>query len=76
MRSTPVGNHPPSSHAGASSRRGQLALVLQEVLTATVRLRANRQVAADAESFRGHIKQLLNEEPSEKPAVLVIRRTM
>jgi len=60
MRSTPVGNRPPSNQAGAPSRRGQLALVLQEVLTATVRLRANRQVAADAESFRGHIKQLLN----------------
>jgi type VI secretion system protein ImpK len=34
--------------------------VLQEVLTATVRLRANRQVAADAESFRGHVKHLLS----------------
>jgi type VI secretion system protein ImpK len=30
------------------------------VLTATVRLRANRQVAADAESFRVHVKQLLS----------------
>jgi len=34
--------------------------VLQEVLTATARLRASRQVAADAESFRNHIKQLLS----------------
>jgi type VI secretion system protein ImpK len=55
---------PPSSgegtaREGASSRRGQLALALQEVLTATVRLRANRQIAADAESFRAHVKQLL-----------------
>jgi type VI secretion system protein ImpK len=56
---------PPSSGAdavreGGSSRRGQLALALQEVLTATVRLRANRQVAADADSFRAHVKQLLS----------------
>ena len=55
--------HPPSSGDDnareGSSRRGQLALALQEVLTATVRLRSNRQVAADAESFRAHVKQLL-----------------
>lgn len=55
---------PPSSgdetaREGGSSRRGQLALALQEVLTATVRLRANRQVAADADAFRAHVKQLL-----------------
>jgi type VI secretion system protein ImpK len=43
------------------SRRGQLALTLQEALTAAVRLRANRQVASDAASFRNHIKQLLSE---------------
>jgi type VI secretion system protein ImpK len=41
-------------------RRGVLALALQEPLTATVRLRANRQNAADAESFRSHVKQLLS----------------
>jgi type VI secretion system protein ImpK len=35
-------------------------LALQEVLTATVRLRGNRPVAADAESFRNHVKQLLS----------------
>ncbi len=40
-------------------RQGELALALQEILTATVRLRANRQVAADAESFRTHVKQVL-----------------
>ena len=45
-----------SSHA----RRGQLALALQEMLTATVRLRANRNVAADADSFRAHIMQLMS----------------
>lgn len=40
-------------------RRGTLALALQEAITAIVRLRANRQTAADAESFRAHLKQLL-----------------
>jgi len=39
--------------------------VLQDVLTATARLRANRQVAADAESFRNHIKQLLSSAQKE-----------
>jgi type VI secretion system protein ImpK len=41
-------------------RRGALALALQEVFTAAVRLRANRQVAADAGSFRTHMKQLVS----------------
>jgi type VI secretion system protein ImpK len=49
----------PTAAGGASARRGQLALAMQEVLTATVRLRANRQVAADAESFRQHVKQIM-----------------
>ncbi len=40
--------------------RGSLALVLQEAFTAAVRLRANRQAASDAESFRAHIRQLLS----------------
>jgi len=42
------------------TRRGHLALLLQEAFTATVRLRANRQMAADAESFRTHMKNLLS----------------
>lgn len=40
-------------------RRGQLAMALQEAFTVAVRLRADRQVAADADSFRAQIKQLL-----------------
>jgi type VI secretion system protein ImpK len=40
-------------------RRGQLALVLQEAFTAAVRVRADRQVAADANAFRTHVKQML-----------------
>ncbi|MEO7986128.1 MAG: DotU family type IV/VI secretion system protein [Gemmatimonadales bacterium] len=49
----------------AGAHRGQLGLALQEVLTATVRLRGNRQVAADAESFRNHVKQLLSTAEQE-----------
>ncbi len=51
----------PSSLATAEpvKRRGSLALALQEALTAVVRLRANRASAADAASFRAHLKQLL-----------------
>jgi len=44
---------------GPTGRRGQLALALQETLTATVRLRANRQVAADAGAFRASVKHML-----------------
>jgi type VI secretion system protein ImpK len=43
----------------ASGRRGQLALALQEAFTVAVRLRSNRQVAANADAFRAQIKQLL-----------------
>jgi type VI secretion system protein ImpK len=40
-------------------RGGGLALSLQEAFTVAVRLRANRQVAANAEAFRQQMKQLL-----------------
>jgi len=45
--------------ATTGSRPGELALALQEPFTVAVRLRANRQVAADAASFRAHVKTLL-----------------
>lgn len=45
--------------AATASRAGHLALIVQELLTATVRLRANRQGPTDAESFRAHLKQLI-----------------
>lgn len=45
--------------AGGAGRLGDLAIALQEAFTVAVRLRANRQVAADAVSFRTHIKALL-----------------
>lgn len=44
---------------GALARRGQLALALQETLTAIVRLRANRQAASDAESFRRQLRHVM-----------------
>ena len=43
----------------SANRTGRLALIVQELLTATVRLRANRQGPTDAESFRAHLKQLI-----------------
>jgi type VI secretion system protein ImpK len=47
------------AHAAAPRRRRNLALIFQEVLTATVRLRANRQAVSDPEVFRGHIREAL-----------------
>jgi type VI secretion system protein ImpK len=44
----------------AVGRRAEnLALVLQEVLTAIVRLRSNRQAVSDASSFRIHMREAL-----------------
>jgi len=48
-----------------SARRGQLALALQEAFTAIARLRAHKQVAADAESFRTHVKTVLGAAEQE-----------
>jgi type VI secretion system protein ImpK len=42
-----------------TTRPGELALALQEAFTVVVRLRSGRQVAADAASFRTHIKQVV-----------------
>jgi type VI secretion system protein ImpK len=43
----------------APGRRGELALALQEAFTVAVRLRTKRQMAASADAFRVHVKQLL-----------------
>jgi type VI secretion system protein ImpK len=43
------------------ARSANLALIFQEVLTATVRLRSNRQAVSDAESFRHHIREALRQ---------------
>jgi type VI secretion system protein ImpK len=50
---------PPRPTAARSGRRGALAIALQEVFTVAIRVRAKRQGATDAESFRAHVKQLL-----------------
>ena len=50
----------------ATQRRAEnLALILQEVLTAVVRFRANRQPVTDAESFRYQIKEGLKNAAQE-----------
>jgi type VI secretion system protein ImpK len=46
-------------------RRDNLALVFQEVLTAVIRLRTNRQVVTDAELFRTQMREALNAADQE-----------
>jgi type VI secretion system protein ImpK len=53
------------SAAASAGRAGQLALIVQELLTAIVRLRSNRQGPTDAESFRTHLKQLISRADQE-----------
>jgi type VI secretion system protein ImpK len=43
----------------ASARTDNLALIFQEVLTAIVRLRSNRQELTDAESFRYYMREAI-----------------
>ena len=59
---------PASPVTDGSARRGRLALALQEALTTVARLRANKQVATDAESFRARIKQVLSTAEQEARA--------
>jgi type VI secretion system protein ImpK len=58
-----MGTYAPDPAAAAvyanQRRRDNLALVFQEVLTAIVRLRTNRQVVTDAEVFRGQMREAL-----------------
>jgi type VI secretion system protein ImpK len=49
----------PASFVEPGRRPGDLALSFQEAFTVGARLRANRQSAADAASFRAHVKALL-----------------
>lgn len=50
----------PSTAAGTpSTRTDNLALIFQEVLTAIVRLRSNRQELSDAESFRFYMREAI-----------------
>jgi len=54
-----------TSSPSAGQRRGQLALLVQEVLTAATRFRTGRQVAKDADVFRSHVKNLLRSADDE-----------
>ena len=54
-----IDRRPAARSPVTANRRGHLALALQEAFTAAVRLRSNRQVAADAGAFRSQIKQVL-----------------
>ena len=49
----------PRVDSAAAPTRTRLAVTLQEALTTVARLRANKQVATDAEAFRVRIKQVL-----------------
>jgi len=55
----------PQATAPPVTRTANLALIFQEVLTATVRLRSNRQAVNDAESFRHHIREALRTAAQE-----------
>jgi type VI secretion system protein ImpK len=59
----------PASLDDAAGRRGRLALALQEPLTTVARLRSNKQVASDAESFRTRIKQVLSAAEQDARAI-------
>ncbi len=49
----------PSGTAAGVARTDNLALIFQEVLTAIVRLRSNRQELSDAESFRYSMREAI-----------------
>jgi type VI secretion system protein ImpK len=51
--------------SAVSRRTENLALILQEVLTAIVRLRSNRQAVSDANSFRIHMREALKSADQE-----------
>ena len=50
---------PASSPGSNVARADNLALVFQEVLTAIVRLRSNRQELSDSETFRFHMREAI-----------------
>jgi len=53
------------STSGARYARWNLALAFQEVFTAIVRLRSNRQQVTNSEAFRGQMKQALQRAEQE-----------
>lgn len=68
MPITATPGSPPRPSDAGTHRRGQLALALQEAFTAGARLRANRQIATDAEAFRAQIRHLLGAADQEARA--------
>ena len=68
MGATLYGASSAMSSVPAGQRRAEtLAIVYQQILTATVRIRANRQTVADAQSFRTNIHSALRS--AEKDAL-------
>jgi len=55
----------PGVQSSQSRHASNLALTFQEMLTVIVRLRANRQVVNDAESFRGNMRAALKQAGTE-----------
>ncbi|MGD0360694.1 MAG: DotU family type IV/VI secretion system protein [Bryobacteraceae bacterium] len=57
----------PPAPAGqpGTTRPENLALIFQELFTAIVRLRSNRQTVSDAESFRHHIREAVKNAAQE-----------
>jgi type VI secretion system protein ImpK len=64
-----MGSYSPPAGTTAATynerRRDNLALVFQEVLTAVIRLRTNRQVVTDAELFRAQMRDALSTADQE-----------
>jgi type VI secretion system protein ImpK len=54
-----------TNETAVAARPDNLALLFQEVLTAIVRLRSNRQQLTDAESFRYHMREALKSAAQE-----------
>lgn len=65
---TPPVSPAPAPNAPPALRTTNLALVFQEVLTVTVRLRSNRQMVTDAEVFRNQIRSALKAADREGKA--------
>lgn len=66
MGTPPITSASAGSAAPAAAQRAEnLALLYQEILTATVRLRFNRQVVTDAGAFRSQIRTAIESAESE-----------
>jgi type VI secretion system protein ImpK len=59
MAVTPVAPMRAVPPSGVSRRRGQLALSIQEILTAAARIRSGHQIPPDAQAFRNNVLRLV-----------------